>query len=117
MAARSERSRRAPSSSVGLEGRLVIALEGGILAFLAQVAISGGESIELASHEAAKRVLRRAYDGFAAHVEAGIHEHRAAGSALERREQRVVARVGVLMHGLHAGRVVDVCDGRNLGAR
>ena len=53
-----------------------------------------GQQIELGPHETAEGIFRCAHDGFAAHIEAGIGEDRAAGQLLEARQQRVITRVG-----------------------
>src|SRR5258708_31372315 len=94
--------------SVRFESGLVILSQSGILVFLPQIAVPDCEEIEFISHEAPESVLRRANDRFPAHVEARVHEHRAAGLPFKRRKQRVVARIGFLMHGLDAGRVVNM---------
>ena len=49
-----------------------------------QKAVADDQHLDLGAHEAAERVLRRADDRLAAHVEAGIDQHRAAGLRLER---------------------------------
>ena len=69
----------------------------------------------MGTHEAPKRILGRAHDRLAAHIEAGVDYDRAAGLALERRNQRVVTRIGVLVHCLNARRVVNMRNGRKIG--
>ena len=53
------------------------------------------EAVDVGAHEAAVGVLRRADDRLAAHVERRVHQHRAAGEALERLDQVVVVAVGL----------------------
>ena len=77
----------------------------------------GGERVDFCAHEAAKGVLRIAHDRLAAHAETGVDDHRTAGPLLEFRYQSVVARVGLGVHRLHPGRVVDVRHGRDEGAQ
>src|SRR5436190_1821273 len=86
------------------------------LVFLSQITVADSKNVELVSHETAERVLRRAHDGLAAHIEARIHEDRTASFPLERGEQRVIAWIGVLVHGLDAGRVINMRHGRDVGA-
>ena len=91
---------------------LIVAHQVSILLRLAQDTVSNREKIDLRSHEAAEGVFRRADDRLAAHIEAGVDEHRAAGQRLEAADQRVIARIGLRVHGLDAGRIVDMGDGR-----
>src|SRR5262245_50905362 len=67
------------AASVKLEGFLVVELELRVLPILAQEAVADGEALDFRSHEAAEGVARRAHDRLAAHVEAGVDQHRAAG--------------------------------------
>src|SRR4051812_14376635 len=114
-------TRRAPAMTaaflIQLELVLIVLLERGVLHFLAQEAVADGERLDLGAHEAAERVLRAADDRLAAHVEAGVDDHRTAGLLLELAEQLVETRVGFLVHGLHARRVIDVRHRRNRRAR
>src|SRR5688572_25904568 len=104
-------------SSVELELVLVVLLERRVLRFLAQEAVADRQRLDLGAHEAAERVLGRTDDRLAAHVEARVDDHRASGLLLEAGDEVVVARVGLLVHGLHARRIVDVRDRRDRGAR
>ena len=70
-------------ASIELEGILVVPPESRVLIFLPQEAVADGQHLDLGAHEAAEGVLRRADDGLAAHVEAGVDEDRAAGAVLE----------------------------------
>src|SRR6187399_2619850 len=79
---------------VELEGVLVVELERGVLVFLAQEAVADHQNLDLAAHEAAEGILRRADDRLAAHVERGVDQHRAAGARLEGLDQLVEGRVG-----------------------
>src|SRR6185503_5496217 len=79
--------------SVELELVLVVQLQPGILALLLQEAVADREALDLGSHEAAERVLGRADDRLAAHVEAGVHDHRATGFVLEFIQQQIKFRV------------------------
>ena len=101
------RQSEARCPSVEFERGLVILLKGGVLVFFAEEAVADGERFNSGAHEAVERVLRRAHDGFAAHIETGIDDDGAAGQALEGAEQRVIARVGFLVHGLDARRDND----------
>src|SRR3954463_14798248 len=92
---------------VELEGVLVVELEGGILVFLLEEAVADHQHLDLAAHEAAEGVLGRADDRFAAHVEGGVHDHRAAGLILERRDQVVERLVGLFVHRLDTAGIVD----------
>src|SRR5215510_12979769 len=101
---------------VRLELVLVVDLERRVLLGLAQHAVADDEQLDLVAHEAAEGVLGRADDRLAAHVEARVDQDAAAGLLLEARDQCVEARVGVGVHGLHAGRIVDMRDGGDVGA-
>src|SRR5712691_3044057 len=85
-------------SSIGLEIVLVIDAQRGVLIFLAGDAVAGDEEVDVGAHEAAEGILRGADNWLAPDVEAGVYQNRAAGPRLESREQRVIARVGVLVH-------------------
>src|SRR5260370_7290526 len=102
-------------SSIGLEIVLVIDAQRGVLMFLAGDAVAGDKEVDVGAHEAAEGVLRGADNRLAPDVEAGVYQHRAAGPRLERREQPLIPRVGVLVHGLHARPHVDMADRRHLG--
>src|SRR4051812_9333685 len=102
---------------IQLELVLIVLLQRRVLRFLAQEAVADRERLDLGAHEAAERVLRAADDRLAAHVEAGVHDDRRAGLALEARDQIVEARVGFLVDGLDACRVVDVRHRRDRRAR
>src|SRR5262245_5769075 len=73
--------------SVELELVLVVLLERRVLALLAQEAVAHRERLDLGAHEAAERVLGRADDRLAAHVEASVDDDRAASTVLKRRKQ------------------------------
>src|ERR1035438_2580310 len=88
-----------------------------ILVFLAQEAIAHGQRLDLRSHEAAERVLRRPYNGLAAHVEAGVHDYRTASQFLEPADQMVKASIGFLVNRLDPRGVIHVRDRRYIGAR
>src|SRR4051812_45380959 len=64
---------------IELEGVFVVLLQRRVLSFLPQKAVADRERLDLRAHEAAERVLGRADDRLAAHVEAGVDDHRAAG--------------------------------------
>lgn len=91
-------------------------LESGILVFFSEEAIADRQGFNLGSHEAAEGVFRCADDRFAADIEAGIDDHRAAGRMFEGFNQIVIARVGVLMGCLDPRRIVHVGHRRNVGA-
>src|SRR3954467_982477 len=114
-------TRRAPAMTaaflIQLELVLIVLLERRVLHFLAQEAVADRERLDLGAHEAAERVLRAADDRLAPHVEAGVHDDGGAGLALEARDQIVEARVGFLVDGLDACRVVDVRHRRDRRAR
>src|SRR6185312_4833058 len=98
---------------IELKRILVIALQRWILPLFAQQAVADGEHLDVSSHEAAEGVLGRRDDRLAAHVEAGVDQHRAASACLERAEERVEARIGLVMHRLDARRIIDVGDRRD----
>src|SRR2546421_1251382 len=102
---------------IQLEFVLIVLLECGVLRFLAQETVAHRERLDLGAHEAAERVLRAADDRLAAHVEAGVDDHRAAGLFLVPGDELMEARVGLLVHRLHARRVIDVRDRRDRRAR
>src|SRR5437762_13778547 len=62
---------------IQLEFVLIVLLECRVLRFLAQEAIAHRERLDLGAHEAAEHVFRAAEDRLAAHVEAGVEDHRA----------------------------------------
>src|SRR5262249_35356803 len=74
------------------------------------------QGVHAGGQEAAESLLRRTYDRLTADVETGIHEHGTAGKRLEGFQQPVKARVAFFVHGLEAGAVIDVRDGRHRGA-
>src|SRR5437016_5732126 len=77
---------------VELEGVFVVELQRRILVFLPEEAVADHQHLDLAAHEAAEGVLGRTYDRLAAHVERGVHHHRAAGLGLEGAQQVVECR-------------------------
>src|SRR5918912_4076885 len=86
--------------SVELELALVILAQTRVLTLLRQIAVPRYQDLDLAPHEAAKRVLRRANNRFTPNVEARVHQHRATRPILERRQQRMIPRVRVPVHRL-----------------
>jgi len=72
---------------------------------------------DFGAHEAAERILRRADNRLAAHIETGVHHYGTASQVLEFRDERMVTGIGVGVHGLDAGRIIHVRHGRDLGAR
>src|SRR4051794_27333616 len=86
--------------SIELERGLVVLLQRRVLLFLPQEAVAHRQRLDLRAHEAAERILGGPYDRLAAHVEAGVDDHGAAGQVLELRDQLVVARVRLAVHGL-----------------
>src|SRR5258705_6406256 len=72
-----------PAASIQLKLVLVNDLEFRILGFLSKHRIPDDEQVEVRSHETSERVLGRADDRLAAHVEAGVDHHRTAGQAME----------------------------------
>src|SRR5207244_7628539 len=95
-------------NSIEFEFVLVVKLERGILLLFLEHAVANDQSLYFAPHEATERVLGRADDGLASHVETGIDQHRAASALLERFEQRMKPRVGLTVDCLDARRIVDV---------
>src|SRR5215472_12891651 len=106
-----------PPSSVRIEPIPIVEAQGWILVLLLQEAIADHEDLDLAAHETAECVIGRAGDRLAAHIEAGIDENWAAGQCLKTAQQRMVARVGLTMHGLNPRRIIDVGDGWDLRTR
>src|SRR5216683_8208432 len=88
--------------SIRLEGVLVLDAQRRVLVFLAGNAVAGDQEFDVGSHKAAERVFRRADNRLASDIEAGVYQDRTAGALLERREQRVIARVSLLVNGLDA---------------
>jgi hypothetical protein len=70
---------RAASTSVWIERILIVLREIRVLLILVQNAIPDREELDLGAHKTGKRVLRRADDRLAAHVETGVHKNRATG--------------------------------------
>ena len=103
-----------PVVSIELEGGLVIFCELRVLVFLAQKTITDSQHFHISAHEAAESVLWRANDGLASNVEAGVNDHRASGALVESLDESVIAGIGFLMHGLDAGRIIDVGNCRNV---
>src|SRR5262245_32714411 len=74
----------------------------GFLLLFPQHIILDDEEIYLRPHKTAIGILWRAHNGFAAHVERGIHTGAIARLGLECLQQLVVARVRVLMDRLNS---------------
>jgi hypothetical protein len=72
--------------------------------------------IHFRTHKTPVGVLGCADYGFATHIERGIHQNGALRPVFKRFDQPVKARVGFPVYRLYAGRIVDVGNGRNLGA-
>jgi hypothetical protein len=89
-------------SSIGLKRILVVDPQCGALIFFSRNAIPGDQQVNVGAHKATERVLRGTHNRFAADIEAGVDQNRAAGTRLEGGEQGVVARVGFLMNSLDA---------------
>src|SRR5512144_3233421 len=96
--------------------KAAVALAGRLLRFCQQ-AIADAEIIDVGPRKAAVGVRRRADDGLAAHVERGVDQRGAPGPPFELLEQLVEARIGLAMHRLQAGGVVDMGDGGQDRAR
>src|SRR5437762_5709585 len=102
---------------IQLELMFIVLFQRRVLRFLAEKTIADRERLDLGAHEAAESVLRAADNRLAAHVEAGVDDDRAARLLLELADQVVEARVGFLVHRLHARRIVDVRHRWDRGAR
>src|SRR5208283_666845 len=89
--------------------------ERGILPCFIEKAIADCQRFDRGSRKASPRIFGRTRDRLAAHVEAGVYEDRASCALAEGAEQRMVAWVGLAIHGLNARRVVHVRDRGNLG--
>src|SRR5271155_1327429 len=100
--------------SVEFKGGLVFVPDRGILPCFIEKAIADCQRIDRGSHKASPRVFGRARDRLATHVEAGVYEDRASCALTEGAEQRMVACVGLAMHGLNARRIINVRDRGNL---
>src|SRR5437899_2764784 len=81
---------RRPHTLIEFKGCLIALLERGVLIFLAQKTTTDGQGLDFGSHEAAKGILRRADNGLASHVEAGIDNHRAPRARAEPVDQLVI---------------------------
>src|SRR6185295_17324655 len=88
-------------TSVELELVLVALLQRRVLVLFPQEAVADGEPLDPGAHEAAERVLGRADDRLAAHVEAGVDDHGAAGPLLVGGNELMKLRVRFLVHRLH----------------
>src|SRR5882724_9564741 len=71
------------------------------------------QEIHRRSHEAAIAIFRGANDWLAAHVEAGVYDHRTACLLSKGFNDLPVKRIRLAPHGLYARGVVDVRDGGN----
>lgn len=98
---------RFPPPSIRLERQTVIHLQRRILLVLLQHAVADHEQIECVAHEAAEGVFGRADDRFAAEVEGGVDQDRAAGLSLGGAQQLVKARISIAVHGLDARGIMD----------
>ena len=93
-----------------------VVFQGLLLVFL-QDAILQNQNIDRGAHETAVRVFGGAYDRLAAYVERRIDQQAATRFGFERLNQPVIARIGLLVHGLNARRIVDVSGSRNIRFR
>src|SRR3954454_22166081 len=84
--------------SVRIEGVTIVESKVGILQLLLQQAVSDDEHFDLGTHQTAERVFGRAGNGFAAHIETGVHQHGTAGPFLECAQQRMKSWIRTLMH-------------------
>src|SRR5262245_13851961 len=107
---------RGPRRLIQIELVLVILGERRVLHGFVEHAIADSEHLHLRAHEAPKCIFGRAHDGLAADVEARIDQHGTARAPLEGGKQSMVPRIGFGVHGLDPGRIVDVSNGRDLGA-
>src|SRR5262249_14751214 len=103
--------------SIRLELVLVVPLQGGILFVLDEIAVAGRQYVDLRAHEATEGILGRAYDRLATHVEAGVDQDRTPGQPVKAADEIVVERIGLAMHRLHAGGIIDVRNRRDARAR
>src|SRR5712691_2415558 len=94
--------------SIRLERVLVVDPQRWVLVLLPGNAVAGDQEVDVGSHKAAERVFRGADNRLAPDIEARVYQNRTAGTRLERREQRVIARVGLLVNGLDARRHIDM---------
>src|ERR1700745_4301650 len=95
-------------ASIELEGGLVVFREVGILVFVAQKTIADSEHFHIGAHKAAKSVFRGAHNGLASDVKARVNNHRASRALVESLDQSVIARIGFLMYGLDASRIINM---------
>src|SRR6185503_832912 len=109
--AKTQRSRKGGSNSLCVffaPLRLCVSLF-----FLTQHEVLQYQVIHLSSHETTVTVFRCADDGFAAHVEARVDNHRAAGAPAEGLDDVPVKRVRFTRDRLDPRRVVDVRNCRD----
>src|SRR5215469_14980311 len=107
-------ARSGRTSLIQFKCRAIIALERGVLFRFLQHTIANDQNVQLVAHEAAKGIFRRADDRLAAHVEAGIDQHRATRELFELRQQPMEHRIGAGIDGLYSRGIVDVSNGRDL---
>ena len=91
-------------------------IRAGLLILLIQEQIFEHPTIEARSHQALVGLPRRLDDRFPTHVETGVQKKRAARVFLKLFEQSIESRAVGWIHGLDAGRSVDVGHGRNPGS-
>src|SRR5262245_48015484 len=84
------------------------------LPILTQHEVLQNEIVHFGAHEATVTVCGCADDGLAAHVEARVHDHRAAGELAEGLDNVPVKRVCLARDCLNTRGVVDVRHGRYL---
>jgi len=96
------------ATSVQFARVLAAVPKGRVLVYLLQKAIADRKRLDLRAHEAGEGFLGRAYYGPAPIIEAGIHQHGASRSVLERGGQRMIAGVRLLVHRLEACRVIGM---------
>src|SRR3954469_12000484 len=82
----------------------------GVSVATADDVIAEHERVHPRLRERLDRLLRRHHDRLVL-VERRVEQDRNAGESVELRDQAVIARVDVLLDGLHASRVVDVIHG------
>ena len=84
-----------------------------VLLLFHQHVVTDHQAVDVGGGEARVRLLGRADDRLAAHVEAGVHHERAARAFVEALQEPVVDAVA-FVDGLDSRRVVDVGDGGEL---
>ena len=88
-----------------------------LLSLFVEKEITHNKVVHFGTHKTAKSVIRSTNNGFTPYIKRSIDHYAIAGLVFKFVDERPIPWVGIFVHTLYPGRIVDVRNGRHIRAQ